>query len=304
MRRDQATVMLTLIVVFLLAQSQPAAPSAGKAIQNPNSQSQPSAGQTNPSGPPVSTTITNAPILQTQTQNPQERSSDKDRDSSSEGWLIGSTVAIAAFTFFMLVVAILQWWTHVEMHDTNQAIERAYISLSHKLPGVGFQPFGPDNEPGDFIDVHLHMVVKNLGNTPARLTGTCVQFAFNNDPLPRVPVYDDSKTVLSDQLLLKGDEFITDSHWPMALETVRDLLQTEGRPIYLIGYADYIDQFNIRHRTGWGREFRRGPTENNLTYFKDIGYNYDRKRKPPEGKDWHLTPSKPRWWKSFRAGSA
>jgi hypothetical protein len=60
--------------------------------------------------------------------------------------------------------------------------------------------------------------------------------------------------------------------------------------LYFVGYVDYIDA--TRHRGGYARvyDLRRDaePIEhrNNLVFVNDSAYNYDRRRRPGEGRDW------------------
>jgi hypothetical protein len=63
----------------------------------------------------------------------------------------------------------------------------------------------------------------------------------------------------------------------------------EGQAIlYIIGYVDYIDAFDRHWRGGYPRVYDpvRNGTDNNLTFVPAAGYNYDRARKPGEGRDW------------------
>jgi hypothetical protein len=53
----------------------------------------------------------------------------------------------------------------------------------------------------------------------------------------------------------------------------------------IFGYADYIDQFGIRHRAGYGRLYIDSQV-NNLAYPDTGPFNYDRIRLPDEGIDW------------------
>jgi hypothetical protein len=63
--------------------------------------------------------------------------------------------------------------------------------------------------------------------------------------------------------------------------------QTRSKTLYVIGYADYIDQFNNRHRAGYARRYNPVSPQDNLHIAMDIGYNYDRLRNQGEGNDWN-----------------
>ena len=54
----------------------------------------------------------------------------------------------------------------------------------------------------------------------------------------------------------------------------------------LLGYVDYMDAFEQRHRFGYARQFVPNTRENNLVFITKPGYNYDRERKHGEGNDW------------------
>ncbi len=56
--------------------------------------------------------------------------------------------------------------------------------------------------------------------------------------------------------------------------------------IYVFGYVDYIDRFNMRHRSGFARYYMLGAKPNNLMVLTQPGYNYDRERQHGEGNDW------------------
>jgi hypothetical protein len=47
------------------------------------------------------------------------------------------------------------------------------------------------------------------------------------------------------------------------------------KPLYLLGYVEYLDRFDTRHRGKFAREFRPGLKPNNLTFVTQEGYNDD-----------------------------
>ena len=72
-----------------------------------------------------------------------------------------------------------------------------------------------------------------------------------------------------------------------------------------IGFVDYIDRFQKRHRAGYGFRYdlsyveghalyehrdrtivRVAPDDRNLTFVSELGYSYDRERVHGEGNDW------------------
>jgi len=72
-------------------------------------------------------------------------------------------------------------------------------------------------------------------------------------------------------------------------------IQEGTATLYLIGYVDYVDAFDQRHRGGYARKYVPSDKHNNLKLVPDSAYTYDRERAIGEGNDWpqHAKEQKP-----------
>lgn len=181
----------------------------------------------------------------------------------------------------------------------GQQQARAYLQLSHLPPGL-VAPWRTDRVRVGTMAIQ----VKNFGDTPARVTDvffTKYIYHASKDPVTqpyyhRLPV---QFKRITRALIMPGAEFI---HRPRIMlftlteEQVNNIMRGE-LILWIVGFADYIDVFERRHRAGYARRFNPGvniPAEgteersrtNNLP-FPDAGtWNYDRERKEGEGRDW------------------
>lgn len=171
--------------------------------------------------------------------------------------------------------------------------DRAYIKMSHYPPGLV-----------RFNDTRMYEVrirVKNFGQTPATIKTIVIkdEIRDNTNPLPDVPDYTSKRpNPITDVFLVTNDEF-TIYYAPTILGPEMKSIERREKILFIYGYVDYVDKFEIRHRAGYARLYDpgidyRGPdvsdeafrNRSNLAYVAQPGYNYDRLRKQGEGKDW------------------
>jgi hypothetical protein len=211
-----------------------------------------------------------------------------------------------------LVLAILAGWQiaiyrrQLKMHET---IERAYLALSHKPPGIVIDPLVLPNETIAKQSVGVYLGVKNLGNTPANVTYALIQLCASDKPLPSTPPYDRSLLRKMQVSTVKSDDFVIFQSVPIDLVTIEKIKKGTLK-LYALGYADYIDKFKKRHRCGYARVYdpsadysgdywaNTAPLEgmtfdkvawanrSNLRFVTEPNYNYDRERKKGDGDDW------------------
>jgi len=212
---------------------------------------------------------------------------------------LSPTAWTAILTLVLAVIAVVQVCIYLNQLATNKEIERAYVTMSHYPPGLIINPDihtfnGPPSQ-----NVRVLVRIRNRGNTPALVTFTLVQFHFG--PLPAIPPYDETKGQIMDASFAKDGKFNVVAFWTIPTDTLKRM-SVGGEPLFIFGYADYIDRFKDRHRVGWARRYDRfievpdlyatgklPKNRNNLPFVTTPGYNYDRKRKKGEGHDWENT---------------
>lgn len=173
---------------------------------------------------------------------------------------------------------------------TSHAIERAYITMSHTPPGVVFKHEGTPEQA-----IRVQVYVSNSGNTPAEVTEAVLDRLIVA-ALPLTPKYDRTPP-LEAGFLVKDKGFYFERLWKVSDQQLADI--RSGRIVlWILGYVDYLDRFDQRHRAGYARKF--DPTldakydrddvpvkdRSNLPFETRPGFNYDRKRKKGEGIDW------------------
>ena len=104
-----------------------------------------------------------------------------------EWWLVGLTAILTIATITLARFTAKLWRSSDDLVtktiDTSRTIERAYVRLSHKSPGVGF-----DEKHGSFW---VDLQVKNFGRTPANVTDILIKWEVlpSNQKLPKIPNY-------------------------------------------------------------------------------------------------------------------
>jgi hypothetical protein len=249
---------------------------------------------------------------------PRDQSSNAFRQALADWGTLISNVVIAAFTIVLACIARNQ--TRIanrqrrlaaEAIATNKAIERAYIALSSHPPGLNIPGLTYTGKDGNAVrNVEVYVSIKNYGNTPANVTYVLVQVLDRSEPLPEHPPYDESGLKPVSVSTVKGDDFTFFHSRSIDFGDIEDIRNgTSPKKLYVIGYADYIDKFGGRHRAGFGRWYNPTPDDvrlyqdesgtvdiksfnerNNLLFITEPNYNYDRKRKKGEGKDWENQP--------------
>jgi len=211
-------------------------------------------------------------------------------------------------TAVIAFAAIQAWLVYRDMRNHTMDIERAYVTMSHRQPGLMIEGWGIDEETRH---MRVRVRVQNSGNTPARVTRTVLHpVTVREDLPPHQPPYDEAYAEAGRVSLTKGDSFELHGSFELPLKDIRDAAKTgnESPTLCLIGYVDYIDKFNRHHRAGYARwhdgqvddildegnlddegkpnkaRYRR---RNNLLFVTVAGYNYDRERLPHEGDDWN-----------------
>ncbi len=199
-----------------------------------------------------------------------------------------------------------QWWATHTANKHYVLIERAYLALSAPPPGITIDPVIIPG-PGDAKqNVAVYLGVKNLGNTPANVTYTLLHFMITDQPLPESPPYDESLLQRIYVSVVKTNSVTIFQNSVLELFTIEEKIRKGVLTLYVLGYVDYIDKFNGRHRCGFarvyhpefddpGRYLNKDGTINqeaaskrqNLKFVRAPNYNYDRERNKGEGKDWN-----------------
>jgi hypothetical protein len=106
--------------------------------------------------------------------------------------------------------------------------------------------------------------------------------------MPDIPVYTREPATIVPTAFLVANDWVSTTSWVTMPEEQANAIMRGNRRLFVFGYVDYIDQFDERHRAGFGRRYEmemKGDT--NLIFMTEPGYNYDRPRKRNEGNDWN-----------------
>jgi hypothetical protein len=229
------------------------------------------------------------PIPKTNEEEAQE-AKERNEKEALDRRITDATDNIAYFNKILVAVAVLQFlalifqaWMLRRTVNTSRASERAYVTMSHEAPGVVFETEGL---------FYLTIKVKNYGRTPAKVTDTLLKPVIlpPGEKLPPKPNYirDRKNLESSKAFLVCNDYFIVTEYFDTKEQILAILAIQEGTAIlYLIGYVDYLDAFNKRHRGGYARKYVLSDKINNLQLVSDSAYSYDRERAIGEDSDWH-----------------
>lgn len=170
--------------------------------------------------------------------------------------------------------------------------ERGYLKISHRPPGLVFHEAG-------LCDVHID--IKNIGRTPVRITDAFGKTVLNHwaDPLPAPLDTPDTETRRA--FLQTNDTFdFFIPNLPLLDESGVAQLKNGSMRLVVLALVDYIDQFDVRHRSWYAAEYRHmmdwpttygteelPETRDNLVLIMRSGYNDDRPRNKGEGNDWN-----------------
>ena len=209
-----------------------------------------------------------------------ERKCDNYDVFSYAAWQIVKSLDVTAIaTVFIAIFTLTLWKVNRDQLAHNRKVERAYVKMSHTPPGVKF------GESGHF---DITVEIKNHGQTPATITDVLLTgySLKSGERLPIKPPYDRPKDhEPSHAFLVSDDRFFSVMGLSGEESEINQVFKGE-RQFLILGYVDYIDQFNQRYRAGYARRFQDFP-ENNLVFVTEPGYNYDRVRRRGEGNDWN-----------------
>ena len=213
------------------------------------------------------------------------------------GWLAWVTLALAVVALGqVLLFYVYLKLIRKSLRATEQAAEaakssaravmleqRAYVRISHTPRGLREL-----NEPRSGYQINI--LIENIGKTPARLTdmvltSTCVP---PNRYLPVPAVYPIDKHTDDFPRFLYGGDDERKALWDFPFTPAEKAEIESGATVLCIyGYIDYIDTFEVRHRSGYGRWYSPPSLKDeNLNFVVEPSYNYDRERKKGEGNDW------------------
>ena len=181
-----------------------------------------------------------------------------------------------------------------KQEESTRIIERAYVKISHCPPGL----VGTCNINGHYV---AHLNIKNFGETPATITSFFVTFKMlpHETTLPDNPEYGTETGEPIKVFLVRNDEFFTYRKVTLSSGDFQRI-ETKVIDLYIYGYVNYVDQFGIRHQSGYARFYDPGQNirqsgvtdeefanRSNLNFVTNPNYNYDRERKPGDGNDWN-----------------
>ena len=125
--------------------------------------------------------------------------------------------------------------------------ERAYVSMSHLPPGLLAEP-----AVDGVHTVRVSVAIENKGNTPARVLNAELFAHSTANPLPDDPPYNPPTDPPDTAYLVKDERFHMNSAFPFPEDRWAQI-QNGKCTLWLLGYVDYADVFNRRHRAGSGR---------------------------------------------------
>jgi hypothetical protein len=134
--------------------------------------------------------------------------------------------------------------------DAAMLAERAYVSISHQLPGVEISSYAQTKAGqehfGGMHDAEVGYRIKNSGNTPARITDIVLthHVAESARPAPPAPIGPGSGESI---YLEKGDGAADALRFQLSDDEVKALKRDDLR-LWILGYVDYIDAFDTRRR--------------------------------------------------------
>ena len=328
--------------VVLVAQSQPPAPGRGESKgrqpqqQTGGAKERPAADPRGTEQSPLVVKVQPAPKTDEETAKEKDK---EDRESTANWWTFALAVSTGIVGLLQLVtIGVQAYIAHRQnkimvtqstimlaqkrasdgMLATNKVIERAYVSMSHHPPGLDIDDFiiTTAEHPIPSQSVRVNIRIQNNGNTPARITFSLLQ-VFPDVGVPENdPPYEHDNPLFCatvNAFLAKGDSFTIHRHLMVPAQVIT-IIRSVGNiesptPVrfWVFGYVDYIDEFKIHHRAGYGRVYtpladshhlpiyqtvghfdpQLFAQRNNLEFILERGYNYNRERMPNDGNDWN-----------------
>ena len=216
------------------------------------------------------------------TESPEEASqkqADRERQTTTNGRLIGLTAAIALFTLGLIYVGWKQRQTYEATLAANKIVERAYVNASPSpLPfPMAWFPGGPRHP----------IKITNHGKTQATIRDVVGHVLSEEKALPERPEYPTHGRAGS-FLLAPADHFnfmcLPDRHFSEEERGIfemppeaRVLYDGESLALYIVGYVDYQDIFGQFYRVGWARQYFPLAAEGDrFGIVVNAHYSYDR----------------------------
>ena len=207
----------------------------------------------------------------------------RNKELATDWWSVMRGNAIILFTAVLAVSTIGLWYITYRISKHTVASERAYVTMSHRPPGLLI-----DNFSGE---MWVTIQVRNAGRTPATISNLAIKAEAlpSGTPLPEEPDYGTEQDEPSAKAFLATDGSFNHTRELSVSDSEMDEVRNGTRILYILGYVDYKDQFEQRHRGGYARKYDPHREQNNLIFVTQRGYNYDRPRKKGEGFDWENT---------------
>lgn len=270
----------------ILAVSQPPSPSPRPKAQAQQSQAEAQPAKANTvESPRAASPVAYAPDIQRLAEPPQQQATPRNEEAPIwETRLLAWANAISTLVMAFFTVVLAKLTKHQKILAdralaSSHVMERAYVNMSHKPPGLHFDPDGKGH-PG-FLGAIL--VITNHGRTPARVIGTSVGFhvfpLLPENSLPTAPPYRSEDQIPVEFFLMPTGKFFQGNPRVHLLtdEQLRDI-QDGQLGLWLLGYVDYIDIFERPHRGGYARRYEpamHATGRPNLVFETQRGYNYD-----------------------------
>lgn len=174
-------------------------------------------------------------------------------------------------------------------NETARASERAYVTLSHRPPGLKFDD-NVDSRQRRMVSVEIE--VKNYGRTPATVGNVVVElFSERAGAIPLLGPSDEKTSAF----LVSGG-YINVEPWFIANDEVWALGRngSGADTLRLRGRVAYTDKFGDQHVGAYERIYQphvdifdeANPDRNNLVFERGARGNYDRLRRPDDPDEW------------------
>ena len=280
------------IVGVVFAASNPPSPTPAKAARQPQAKASEEQAKAEPDKratqeQPAVVELLKAPVIKVETTDKTEKHRDY---TDHEWWLVYLTAALAATTLGLAIYTAKLYRStkkiagDAETAASNsvaltRATERAYIKMSHKLPGLRYS---------EGHSVTFGVEYRNWGRTPGTITGVSLAVrALSPElfPLPPAPEYETTPEHDIPQTFLVSNEPVFKSCTVKIGEDAVSAIQSRRATLLIVGYVDYRDQFGGKYRGGYARILNLMSETDNLEFFTQRGYNYDRPRQQGEGND-------------------
>lgn len=212
------------------------------------------------------------------------------------------------------LAAVLTYLVYKNIRDHTTQVERAYIDLSHHPPGMidvltaVTLSNSQDRSVAPVRNIRVSIAVKNHGNTPGNVVQRLIHEYISASGLPETPPYQLQKIRRTQIHLVKEAAFNIGGEFTILAADLDEITSAQAivdpntaKKLYVIGFVDYVDKFQRRHRSGYARVYvpavdREKPIKlrrkldgtvttiddefayarrNNLRFVAEPGYNYD-----------------------------